>query len=162
MLNAVPKTPLHARLKAAGRLIAESVGDQFVFTNVVPRGMSRLELYEGYRALLERLYDYRHYRRRAMDCILNGGAGMSSRVLARRDDVAVLLRILWTCVLRTSPRRAWLTLSMCLETAWRRPRAIRKAFTLALMHKHFYEYVRDTSRQLDVLIREVRESQPAG
>jgi radical SAM superfamily enzyme YgiQ (UPF0313 family) len=162
MLNAVPKTPLHARLKAAGRLIAESVGDQFVFTNVVPHGMSRLELYEGYRALLERLYDYRHYRRRAMDCILNGGAGMGSRVLARRDDVAVLLRILWTCVLRTSPRRAWLTLSMCLETAWRRPRAIRKAFTLALMHKHFYEYVRDTSRQLDVLIREVRESQPAG
>jgi radical SAM superfamily enzyme YgiQ (UPF0313 family) len=162
MLNAVPKTPLHARLKAAGRLIAESVGDQFVFTNVVPHGMSRLELYEGYRALLERLYDYRHYRRRAMDFILNGGVGIGSRVLARRDDVAVLLRILWTCVLRSSPRRAWLTLSMCLETAWRRPRAIRKAFTLALMHKHFYEYVRDTSRQLDVLIREVRESQPAG
>jgi hypothetical protein len=51
---------------------------------------------------------------------------------------------------------------MCLETAWRRPRAIRQAFTLALMHKHFYEYVHDTSRQLEVLIREVRESQPAG
>ena len=49
MLNAMPKTPLHARLKAAGRLIAESVGDQFVFTNIVPGGMSRLELYEGYR-----------------------------------------------------------------------------------------------------------------
>ena len=44
MLNAVPKTPLHARLKAAGRLIAESVGDQFVFSNIVPGGMSRLEL----------------------------------------------------------------------------------------------------------------------
>jgi lipopolysaccharide biosynthesis protein len=87
---------------------------------------------------------------------------MGSRVLARRDDVAVLLRILWTCVVRSSPRRAWLTLSMCLETAWRRPRAIRQAFTLALMHKHFYEYVHDTSRQLEVLIREVRESQPAG
>jgi hypothetical protein len=27
---------LHERLRAAGRLIAESVGDQFVFTNIVP------------------------------------------------------------------------------------------------------------------------------
>ena len=31
---------------------------------------------------------------------------------------------MWTCILRTSPRRAWLTLSMALETAWRRPEAL--------------------------------------
>ena len=160
MLNAVPKTPLHLRMKAAGRLIAESVGDQFVFTNIVPGGMSRLELYEGYRTLLRRLYEYRHYRRRAMALVLNAGPGVTSRVLGRRDDLIVVLRILWTCIVRASPRRAWLTLSMCLETAWRRPRAIRQALTLALMHKHFYEYVRDTSAQLEALIRELRESQP--
>ena len=65
MLNAMPKTPLHERLRAAGRLIAESVGDQFVFTNIVPGGMSRLELYEGYRRCSARLYGYRDYRRRA-------------------------------------------------------------------------------------------------
>jgi radical SAM superfamily enzyme YgiQ (UPF0313 family) len=162
MLNAVPKTPLHTRLKAAGRLIAESVGDQFVFTNIVPGGMSRLELYEGYRALLHRLYDYRNYRRRAMAFILNRGNLVRSGVLARRDDLAVVSRIVWTCILRASPRRAWLTLSMCLETAWRRPRAIREAFTLALMHKHFYEYVRETSADLEALIRDLRESEAAG
>ena len=161
MLNAVPKTPLHARLKAAGRLIAESVGDQFVFTNIVPGGMSRLELYEGYQALLRRLYDYRHYRQRAMDLILNGGPALGSGLLARGDDLTVMLRIVWTCILQASPRRAWLTLSMCLETACRRPRAIRLAFTLALMHKHFYEYVRETSSQLEILIRELRTTQPA-
>jgi radical SAM superfamily enzyme YgiQ (UPF0313 family) len=161
MLNAVPKTPLHERLRAAGRLVAESVGDQFVFTNIVPAGMSRLELYEGYRALLRRLYSYRAYRRRAMACILNRGTVLSSRVLARRDDLAVVLRILWTCVLRGSPRRAFLTLSMCLETGCRRPRAIRHAFSLALMHKHFYEYVRETSKALDGLIRELRKAESA-
>ena len=159
MLNAVPKTPLHARLKAAGRLIAESVGDQFVFTNIVPSAMSRLELYEGYQTLLRRLYDYRHYRQRAMDLILNGGPALGSSLLARRDDLAVMRRIIWTCILSASPRRAWLTLSMCLETAWRRPRALRQAFTLALMHKHFYEYVRETSDQLETLIRELRAAQ---
>lgn len=72
----------------------------------------------------------------------------------------VVVGIVWSCILRASPRRAWLTLSMCLEVAWRRPRAIRRAFTLALMHKHFYEYVRDTSRQLEALVHELRESPP--
>ena len=160
MLNALPKTPLHARLKEAGRLIAESVGDQFAFTNIVPSGMSRLELYEGYRALLNRLYDYRNYRRRAMALILNRGPLIGTRVLARRDDLAVIARILWNCVLHASPRRAWLTLSLLVETLCRRPRALREALTLALMHKHFYEYVRETSRLLEGLIRQLRESQP--
>jgi hypothetical protein len=132
-----------------------------VFTNIVPAGMSRLELYEGYRALLRRLYGYRAYRRRAMALILNRGTVLSSRVLARGDDLAVVLRIVWTCILRASPRRACLTLSMCLETACRRPRAIRHAFTLALMHKHFYEYVQETSRALDGPIRELRKVEPA-
>jgi hypothetical protein len=68
----------------------------------------------------------------------------------------------WTCILRTSLRRAWLTLSMAFETAWRRPEAIRQAFTLALMHKHFYEYVREMSWELEALIRPLRESPATG
>jgi hypothetical protein len=50
---------------------------------------------------------------------------------------------------------------MFLETACRRPRALRHALTLALMHKHFHGYVRETSRQLDALILELRKSEPA-
>jgi hypothetical protein len=152
----------HSGTKAAGRLIADSVGDQFVFTHIVPSGMSRLDLYKGYHRLLNRLYDYRHYRRRAMALILSCGPSRGSRMLARADDLAVLARIVWHCVLRASPRRAWLTLSLCLETAWRRPRAIRHALTLALMHKHFYEYAQKTSQQLEALIDGLRESEPRG
>jgi radical SAM superfamily enzyme YgiQ (UPF0313 family) len=161
MLNAMPRTPLHARLQAAGRLVAESVGDQFVFTNIVPGGMSRRELYEGYRRLLRRLYAHGNYRRRSMAFLLSRGGLLGSRLLAGRDDLAVLRRIVWTCVVRASPRRAWLTLALCLGTAWRRPRALRQALTLALMHKHLYEYARETSRRLDALIRELEESEPA-
>jgi radical SAM superfamily enzyme YgiQ (UPF0313 family) len=156
MLNAVPRTPLHARLKEAGRLIAESVGDQFVFTNIVPHGMSRLELYEGYRRLLGRLYAYRNYRRRSMAFMLNKGALLQSRLLAGREDFGLFLRIVWSCVLRTSPRRAWFTLSMLAETAVRRPSAFRDAVILALMHKHLYEYMRDTSVHLECIIRDLK------
>jgi radical SAM superfamily enzyme YgiQ (UPF0313 family) len=162
MLNAVPKTPLYERLRKAGRLIAESVGDQFVFTNIIPSGMSRVELYEGYRQLLRRLYGYRNYRRRAMGLILNRGVHLHSKLVASRDDLAVFSRVLWSCILKTSPRRAWLSLSMIIETALRRPRAVREAVTLALMHKHLYEYVRDTSRQLDALIREMKTDPGTG
>jgi radical SAM superfamily enzyme YgiQ (UPF0313 family) len=161
MLNAVPKTPLYERLKSAGRLIAESVGDQFVFTNIVPEGMSRLQLYEGYRNLLKRLYSYRNYRKRVRELLLNKGSEIQTRLVARRQDLAIFARVLWTCILRASPRRAWLTVSLMAETALRRPRALRKAVTLALMHKHLYEYMRDTCKQLDRLSRDLRMREEA-
>jgi radical SAM superfamily enzyme YgiQ (UPF0313 family) len=154
MLNALPKTPLHRRLKEAGRLVAESVGDQFMQTNIIPHGMSVAELYEGYTRLLRRLYGYRNYRRRVMQLILHKGTEARSRFLAGRQDLEVLARVLWTCVLAASPRRAWLTLSLMAETALRRPRALRDAVTLALMHKHLYEYMRDTCRRLEAIARE--------
>ena len=47
------------------------------------------------------------------------------------------------------------------EGGCRRPRPMRHAFTLALLHKHFYEYVQETSRALDGLIRELRKAEPA-
>ncbi len=158
MLNAVPKTPLHQRLKEAGRLIAESVGDQFVFTNIIPKGMTRVQLYEGYKHLLERLYSYRNYRRRVRELILEKGAQIQTKLAAGSQDLKILRRVLWTCILRASPRRAWLTASLMIETALRRPRAFRQAVTLALMHKHLYEYMRETCKKLDDVARELRRS----
>jgi radical SAM superfamily enzyme YgiQ (UPF0313 family) len=156
MLNALPKTPLYTRLAEAGRLIAESVGDQFVFTNIVPHGMSRLQLYEGYRQLLGRLYDYSSYRKRSMALLLAKGSRFKATYLS--GELRLGMRILWHCVFSASPRRAWLTLSMLAETAVRRPSVVREALTLALMHKHLWEYVRDTSQALDQLIEELRTS----
>ncbi len=156
LLNAIPLTPLYERLKKAGRLAAESVGDQFVLTNVIPQGMSREQLYEGYRSLLQRLYGYRNYRQRVMELILARGTRIRSRVVASGQDLRIFARVLWTCVLRASPRRAWLTLSLMAETALRRPRSLRQAVTLALMHKHLYEYMREVCVQLDELVDELR------
>jgi radical SAM superfamily enzyme YgiQ (UPF0313 family) len=149
MLNALPKTPLYKRLKEAGRLVAESVGDQFVFTNIVPKAMSTSQLNEGYKRLLQRLYSHRNYRRRVMQLILNKGSQLESRIVASRQDLAIFARVLWTCVVGASPKRAWLTLSLVGETLLRRPRALRDAITLALIHKHLYEYMRETCRRLD-------------
>ena len=74
--------------------------------------MSSAELYEGYKRLLQRLYSHRNYRRRVMQLILHKGTQIESRIVASRKDVGIFLRVLWTCILRASPKRAWLTLSL--------------------------------------------------
>jgi radical SAM superfamily enzyme YgiQ (UPF0313 family) len=151
MLNALPKTPLYKRLQEAGRLAAESVGDQFVLTNIIPKGMTLAELHTGYRRLLERLYSYGNYRRRVMGLILNKGMEIEQKLVTGRHDLAIFARVLWTCVVSASPRRSWLTLSLMGETLLRRPRALRDAVTFALVHKHLYEYMRETCRRLEEL-----------
>ena len=55
MLSAIPKTPLHARLKNEGRLDLDD--EQTFGTNVIPLNMSRDELRDGYIALMRDLYD---------------------------------------------------------------------------------------------------------
>ena len=45
--------------------------------------MSRLELYKGYRALIAELYDFRNYRRRTLEFILNRGAQVGARRAVR-------------------------------------------------------------------------------
>ncbi len=155
LLNALPQTPLHHRLAAEGRLDSEYTGDQFVFSNVLPAGMSRLELYQGYERLLERLYDYGNYRTRAMAFILEHGEGIKARIASGPEEVGVFLRTLWSCVLRAGPRRAWMTLRMLGETLVRRPSAFRRAVSFALMHKHFHEYGLAVRRELRTLIVEL-------
>ncbi len=164
LLNALPQTPLRERLLAAGRLDEEYTGDQFVFSNVLPLAMSRLELYEGFKNLLARLYDHENYRARAMAYVRGHGEGIRNRVAAGPHEVGIFLRVLWTCVLCAPPRRAAMTLRILGETLLRRPSAMRKAVVLALMHKHLYEYAGFVQTELDRIIaglRPVATPQPA-
>jgi radical SAM superfamily enzyme YgiQ (UPF0313 family) len=54
MLSAIPKTPLYARLEREGRL--DPADEPECGTNVIPRGMSREELRDGYVRVLNELY----------------------------------------------------------------------------------------------------------
>ena len=59
MLSAIPKTPLHARLAAAGRI--DPAENPAYGTNVIPLRMSREELTEGYVRLMDNLYKPKAY-----------------------------------------------------------------------------------------------------
>src|SRR3984957_19830398 len=68
MLSAIPKTPLHARLKNEGRLDLDD--EQPFGTNVIPLGMSREELRDGYVDLMQELYDPDFYFERLENLFL--------------------------------------------------------------------------------------------
>src|ERR1700734_731255 len=68
MLSAIPKTPLHARLKTEGRLDLDD--EQPYGTNVIPLGMTRAELRDGYVDLMQELYDPDFYFERLENLFL--------------------------------------------------------------------------------------------
>lgn len=71
MLSALPKTPLYARLAAAGRL--DSADEPAQGTNVIPLKMTRDELSVGYVGLMSTLYDWRAYFQRIDDLYIGAG-----------------------------------------------------------------------------------------
>jgi radical SAM superfamily enzyme YgiQ (UPF0313 family) len=155
MLQAMPKTPLHARVAAEGRLVGESSGDQFVLSNILPRSMSRLELYRGYRELVSTLYDFRVFRQRALDYLLGKGAELQGAATIGRTELLLFARIMWRTVIRASPRRAWFTLSLLAHTLARRPSVFADAVSLAVVHKALYDYVHVLRGRLDRAIAEL-------
>jgi len=68
MLHAIPKTPLHARLAAEGRL---DTSEELEFgTNVIPLQIGREELRDGYIRVLNELYEPEAYFRRVEELYL--------------------------------------------------------------------------------------------
>ncbi|HKY34098.1 MAG TPA: radical SAM protein [Candidatus Polarisedimenticolia bacterium] len=149
MLNAVPKTPLHDRLAKDSRLISLSTGDQFIMTNIIPKSMTSEQLYQGYRDLIARLYDFDNMRRRVMDYLLTRGGQVKEKLYLNRGDLKIGWRVLRDCILFTSSARRRFTLSVLAQTLAFRPSAIKEAITVAVLHKHFYEYMQDVCRQLE-------------
>jgi len=70
MLSAIPKTPLYARLKSAGRL--DPTDHPVLGTNVLPLQMSRQTLSDGYVRLVADLYEPQAYFQRVDDLYVTG------------------------------------------------------------------------------------------
>jgi len=157
MVQALPKTALHARVKKAGRLLHESSGDQFAFSNIVPVGMSRAQLYEGYRRLIGQLYDFDNYRVRTLDFLLHRGRQVHGGRNIRQGDLRRLARVLVATLIRGGRRRAWFTLRLLGATLLRRPSVFKEAVSFAVVHQAFHAYARALSADLDGIIESFKE-----
>ena len=157
LLQALPETPLYARVEREGRLLTESTGDQFILSNIEPLRMSRRTLYEGYRWLVSQLYDFGNYRRRARAFLLHRGSQVHGGRNIRRGDLRRFGRVLWETVVRGGPRRAGFTLALLGETLLRRPSVFKEAVGFALGHRAFHAYVERLEVTLEYELAELRE-----
>ncbi|MFO0789632.1 MAG: DUF4070 domain-containing protein [Pirellulales bacterium] len=90
MLSAIPKTPLHARLAAEGRLDEEHEAE--FGTNVIPASMTREELRDDYLQLMDDLYNTESYFDRLDDLFIRANFRFSQTRAAywRRHPLAWL------------------------------------------------------------------------
>ncbi|HVC30432.1 MAG TPA: radical SAM protein, partial [Steroidobacteraceae bacterium] len=109
LLNAMPRTPLYERLRAAGRLRERGSGgdNTKLDTNVVPLGMSREELISGYRRLHERLLEDGAIARRIINKNRVLGTVRGGMEYGAATSASILVRLLWRGILRGGPARPW-------------------------------------------------------
>ena len=143
-----------------GRLIDASTGDQFVFSNIEPASMSRLELYRGYRWLVDQLYDFANYRERTLAFLTSRGSQVHGGRNIRRGDGRRFVRVMRDTLFSGDAGRARFTLSLLFATLLRRPSRFKEAVSFAIVHRAFDKYIEGLSCQLDRIIEEL-EANPS-
>jgi radical SAM superfamily enzyme YgiQ (UPF0313 family) len=157
MLQAMPKTPLYDRVSAEGRLIAETTGDQFVFSNIEPFAMSRLELYRGYRALIADLYSPERFGERTRAFLFARGQQANRGRNITLWDIRFLGRFLVHTAWNEPSERMRFTYRLLGEILLRRPQAFKEACSFALSYQSLARYVEELCRDLDRAIAEIEQ-----
>jgi radical SAM superfamily enzyme YgiQ (UPF0313 family) len=153
MLAAIPKTPLHARLAADGRLDPDDAPE--FGTNVIPLGMSRQELRDGYLKVLGELYDPKAYFDRIEELFLRekivqcraqarnwGGrpwTGLLRRLGFLAQSAVLLGRLLWQ-VREPELRREYLRRLARFAGRRREPTLLLLFVLKCALHYHFYRF----------------------
>ncbi len=135
LLTALPNTQLWRRLKAEGRLLKSSLGNNTLADlNFIPR-MDTQVLLDGYQRILQTIYNPREYFQRASAFLSQLGKGSRSPLVF--SDVVALGRSLFRQGLLSNYRgEYWKFLAQSLR---RHRHHFSKAITLAIMGHHFFE-----------------------
>ncbi|MBN2359546.1 MAG: B12-binding domain-containing radical SAM protein [Deltaproteobacteria bacterium] len=145
LLNAVPRTALYERLQRERRLIETTEeGDNCAWTNIVPKQMSRAELFRGYADLLSHLYDQRNYTRRLLKNIFNMQPAQSGQTASRPPslaDLADMFRAIWYFTWRRDPVYRRHFVPNLLRVACRRFSRVVEACVHLGIWPHFDRYV---------------------
>ncbi len=149
----------HGQGRATGRRVRSATSS--CSRTSFPKAMSRIELYKGYRALIAELYDFRNFRARTLEFILNRGRQARRGLHIKSEELALARRA--CCATPSSPpdRAAPGSRSRC--SAPRSGSARRRfadAFTFAIVHKALYEYMQALDRHLERAIGEIEAASP--
>lgn len=139
LLTALPQTRLWQRLQHEGRLASESTGNNTdAALNFEPR-LGREFLVQGYRELMRKLYEPRHYYARIRTFLRNHRPA-GPRLRLSRADVIAFVKSFWVLGVRNRGRTAYWRLFW--GTLLRRPRQFHHAMELAILGHHFRRVAR--------------------
>jgi radical SAM superfamily enzyme YgiQ (UPF0313 family) len=134
LLTALPQTRLWKRLKSEGRLEAESSGNNTdAALNFKPK-LNRDFLQCGYRELVKKLYEPRHYYQRIRTFLRSHRPAGPRRRVSRADFIA-FLKSFWVLGVWHRGRVGYWRL--LVGTLLRRPRQFPHAMELAIIGYHF-------------------------
>ena len=102
LLTALPRTPLHERLRREGRLIEHAAGtdNTKVGTNIVPKGMRYEEMLDGYVALYRRLFSDAAIADRVRNKLRHLRRPLYSGEYALAQQSGIVIRLLLKGILR--------------------------------------------------------------
>jgi radical SAM superfamily enzyme YgiQ (UPF0313 family) len=133
LLNALPQTRLWHRLKAEGRLLQDTTGENTdASVNFVPV-MAREKLLEGYQKILATIYSPRHYYERIHTFIRHYKPQVKDRISL--VDLKALVRSTWRIGIFSRARFYYWRL--LLKTSLRKMKALPIAIELAILGLHF-------------------------
>ena len=154
MLNAVPRTPLYQRLQREGRLVDDGAdsGDNCAWTNVVPKQMSRAQLFRGYADLITHLYSQQNYARRLLTNIFNmqpARPGLTSSRPPSLGDLGDFFRAVWRFTWNRDPAYRRHFLPNLLRVMTRRSSRVVEACVHLGIWPHFDRYVPEIYQALE-------------
>jgi len=134
LLTALPQTRLWQRLQKEGRLEVESSGNNLdASLNFKPK-LNREYLQTGYRDLVKKLYEPKHYYQR-IRTFLKTHRPTGPRLRLSRADLNAFVKSLWVLGVWHRGRTGYWRLF--LGTLIRRPRQFPHAIELAILGYHF-------------------------
>lgn len=144
LLNAPQHTPLYDRLKKEGRLLSDDFsGEWQLYTNIIPKLLSREELLLLYSELFKKIYDPALFHNR-LQSWLKQVAYRSNLYVRKKFDPKQLangIKMISYFLLAANRQERNLFIKTMIET-WRiNPDLIRRAFTFLAQYHHFHEFV---------------------
>ncbi len=134
LLNALPDTKLHARLKREGRLSGQTTGNNVDGTLNFLSRMPAAQLVEGYKSILRRIYAPRPYYQRVRTFLREYRRPRITESLNWRHGLALAYSGLRLGVIGRERFQYWRLLSW---TLFHRPMQMPLAVTLAIYGHHF-------------------------
>jgi len=134
LLQALPGTRLHERLKQEGRLIGHTSGDNVDgTTNIIPN-MDVDALYEGYKNIMRHIYSHRYYYQRIKTFLREYKAPKIEIPLDFQRFLAFFRSNVCLGILGKERFQYW---RLLFWTLFRRPELFSLAITLAIHGHHF-------------------------